>query len=367
MERRTRNATKSGFTLVELLVVIAIIGILIALLLPAIQSAREAARRMQCSNNLRQIGLALQNYLLEKKSFPAGAVTHSVTVGSLAPYTDTETNTTSQDIWLEAGKNVTTSNNPWRGQSWMVETLPFIELGAIYSRWDFKKSVLQNAEVAKQDIAGFYCPTRRVGVRPIDKLIMFQQWESGGTDYGGCAGAVNLADNVTTSTGAHALCGPAYMNQMAGEGSTERALRGYSNAIGIFYPTSTGKGCPLKDIRDGVSHTVAVGEMQRLNPKRGSIASISDLNVSSKTSNDGWAVGGMSTLFCTAVLGTGTDKGQPGGINNNFFESGGSEHPNGANFAMGDGSTKFISEDIDSGVWFYMGARADGQIIQIPD
>ena len=104
--RSSSGRRRRGFTLVELLVVIAIIGILIALLLPAVQAAREAARRMQCSNNLKQIGLALHNYHTTNKAFPPGA------------------------FW------VCPEGELWRG-SILIRLLPYIEQQPLYDQFDF--------------------------------------------------------------------------------------------------------------------------------------------------------------------------------------------------------------------------------------
>jgi len=120
-----------GFTLVELLVVIAIIGILVALLLPAVQAARDAARRSQCANNLKQIGIGLLNFENTNKRFPAGSTTKSPAIGG--PYWST----------------------------WTVDLLPFIEEPGVFDMWN-QKVVLEsvpNMQLKQQRIVTYLCPS----------------------------------------------------------------------------------------------------------------------------------------------------------------------------------------------------------------
>lgn len=129
-----------GFTLVELLVVIAIIGILVALLLPAVQAAREAARRMSCGNNLKQLGLALQNYHDTYKVFPPAHIPFNTA------YPTTPRNETSADNY---------------GPSWMVLILPFMEQQPLHSKIDWSQSMshANNAPVRSVFIEGYVCPS----------------------------------------------------------------------------------------------------------------------------------------------------------------------------------------------------------------
>jgi prepilin-type N-terminal cleavage/methylation domain-containing protein len=131
----------SGFTLVELLVVIAIIGILVGLLLPAVQMAREAARRMQCSNNLHQLGLALHNYESAHKTFPASPA-HPTTEAPGGRY-----------------------NQAWLSWSGLAMLLPFVEQGNVAQqidwgwRWDSNQNGNQNNTLARTRIPGYVCPS----------------------------------------------------------------------------------------------------------------------------------------------------------------------------------------------------------------
>ena len=315
-----RNA-KPAFTLVELLVVITIIGILIALLLPAVQAAREAARRMQCTNNLKQLGLALHNYAAACKVFPPGAICR------YPPNSN-------PDPWVDASS----STPGMHGTSWMVQILPYVEMAALHDKWDFSKNVLGNAAVAMTDVPAFYCPSRRGDVRTKDVAIMFQSWTAGGTDYGGCAGGGNYWSGAGDPP-----CNRVMWNS--------ELVRDYE--LGVF---TLNKATAFRDIPDGTSNTLMTGELQRLHesklPYDDQCHGISD---------DGWAVGGMATLFDTDV-----PPESPGGISNWFAESAGSQHPGGANLGLADGSVQFFSENLDVAVFNALGSRDGGEVVQMP-
>ncbi len=340
---------RPGFTLVELLVVIAIIGILIGLLLPAINSARESGRRASCQNNLKQLGLTLLAYEGEKGSFPPPAIVHTV-IDLPGTY-----NTYAEASSLAAGKNQ-------QGTSWMLEILPYMEYHSLFEQWDRRKSVLGNIKVAETDIKGFYCPSRRSGLRPGDGVFMLNaNMTAGGTDYGGCTGRMNGWKNDPTAPGP-----PAYhFFETLELPAPSQPQTPTFPLVGIFSRCNI--GTKLIEITDGTTHTIMIGELQRL------VETASSGEFGDQTSLDGWAYGGCATLF-----GTSTDPGHsnPGGMNAingyKFFESPGSDHRGGANFGMADGSVVFLSEKIDStsagnaSLFPLLGSMADGQPASLP-
>ena len=147
---RQSDVQRHGFTLVELLVVIAIIGILVALLLPAIQAAREAARRGQCMNHIKQMMLAMHNHESAKKCFPSGGIAPYVSIENYL--TDSKTNPANpQGAPLGPEK---------QGLSWAYQILPYLEESATY---DLKRSDVLNAII----ISAYHCPSKRGPTRSV--------------------------------------------------------------------------------------------------------------------------------------------------------------------------------------------------------
>jgi len=330
-----RARRRAAFSLVELLVVIAIISVLIGLLLPAVQGARESARRTSCSSNVKQLALALLQYESSNNRLPAGARVTRIAPASL--------NHDEFDPWREARLQGSEYDpvHHFGGTSWVLEILPHLDATNVHTAWNRQTNVFGNHATAQAEIAGLYCPSRRSAIRTGQgdrEVLLDPMWQGGGTDYGGCAGR----RTTFASTGDHHFL----------------ARHGVADVQLFDGPFRANAGAPMAAIRDGLSNQILVGELQRLTPTTA---------VNGVRGQDGWAVGGAATLFSTAVD---SSVGNPGGMSNGYFESPGSEHSGGAYFAMADGSVHFFSADIDAAtptsVFPLLGSIRDGQVASVP-
>ncbi len=350
-----------GFTLVELLVVIAIIGVLVALLLPAVQSARESARRIQCANQLRQLALACLNYESSQQVLPPVAAMRT------GPRTESSHGGYSI-VWEEI---VRVNVEGVRGHSWIMEILPFIEQQALADRYDKNYSPLHNItrngfEVA--DILTLYCPSRRRGIETTEQQYMLLSAPGpsgvrnqmtglgitvGGTDYGAVIGAGNCFDNLGVKSW--------FLGYIC--------LGVNGEAAGPMMPSDpSGKGPELQVVTDGTSQTVMLGELQRLwadeNDPR--FPGGGRDGYPSARSVDGWLFGGAATTFDsqinTQITNIGENRFLTGGVNSWFFEHAGSEHPGGAQLAMVDGSVNWFSENADPLVHMARTTRAGNEL-----
>ena len=347
---------KTAFTIVELLVVVAIIATLVGLLLPAVQGAREAARRTQCGNNLRQLATAVLAYETQMGHFPAATNTTEKggSASCLGCYDPVK------EARLAPGSFTAGTRH---GTSWILDVLPFMEEKNIADRWDRQTNVLGNAALAQTDIAGLYCPTRRSGIRTgsgDNKNLVDDSWRGGGTDYGGCQGRLDGFYNNTSERHRFVDMSASTSTPSVATATAPRIRHDSGLLDGLFGSTQPKTAAAA---RDGLSNAIMLGEMQRLRPILGGSGANQTYN---RTSYDGWAVGGVATLFNVA---TDPERSNTGGLNNLFFESPGSDHLGGAFFAMGDGSVRFVSEFVDAkdnaAVFPLLGSIKDGGIASI--
>jgi prepilin-type N-terminal cleavage/methylation domain-containing protein/prepilin-type processing-associated H-X9-DG protein len=319
--RRRRARGREGFTLVELLVVIAIIGILIALLLPAVQAAREAARRLQCSNNLRQVAVALHNYHAALGTFPAGAY---YPVGA----------------------------SPGNRHTWLESLMPYLEMQATYNRLDFSRptSVRPNRDVLLGlEIPNLACPSD-------PEAGLQENFEAGAYRPGG-PGTYSMGASYTPCGGPVAMWNLCFIPAMTPNINCKGYLGGVDNygAPGMFAGGPVAYS--LRDCSDGTSNTFLIGEtLTRQHPHRGYFNS--HLNVATTNLPPNHVVPYIAE--CPPAPQATSSKRTWCEVRAAGFDS---RHPGGVHMALTDGSVQFIDEIIDYPAWNFLGDKADGEAI----
>ena len=303
-----------GFTLIEVLVVLAIIAILIALLVPAVQRVREAASRAQCSNNLKQIALAVHAFHDAEQRIPFNQF---------------------EGIY---GGGV--DSHAW---SWLARLLPYIDQGSLYAHGKIPNATLKQSGVIDQQIAIFFCPSDsarsgpRLDAGNLDGILVGQ------TNYKGVSGS-NWGDDLQGDGGKNF---PTDWRHLGANGSYD----GHSDGDGMFYRLDYQRPLRLVQISDGTSNTFMVGE-----------------DVPALDWWCSWPYANNANGTCAIP----PNIKQPNGTeyppwdwqNNESFRS---KHPGGLQFAYADGSVRFVQDSIKLSTYRAMATIAGGENAQLPD
>ncbi len=301
---------RRGFTLIELLVVIAIIAVLVAIVLPAVQQAREAARRSQCSNNLKQYGVAMANYHEALGCFPFAATNNAANA---------------------------------KRRTWIVSLWPYMDQSGLFNQWNFNLNFhdAPNVDLTTKDLAIYKCPSDSGSVK-----------NTGGSNrvrgnYGVCWGSFAIPHTGRTDGGG-------------------RALFGWDNGTGARGPEA--RSSRYRDISDGASNTLMMSEMRRAVQSddvdtRGDLwndDSVGFLFMTIATPN--------STLpdyprGCPTDLNSTTNVGLPCIAGAPWQVASRSMHTGGVQSLLCDGSIHFISNNIDLQTWQRLGTIAQNDVV----
>ena len=376
-----RSDSQRGFTLVELLVVIAIIGILVGLLLPAVQAAREAARRMQCSNNLKQIGLAVLNYESAIRRFPPGRLAPDFTIGGV-----TQQSYTSYPTTLAAG-----STTGFRSVHTFI--LPYMEQNNIYSLIDFSKPtsvrmttgggvtpVNANYQAYANAAGLFICPScPNTGVLITENNYRYNF--GGSTPFGGSRGSDRNDLEATSPAGFSSKGNGAFT---IGNGLNVGAISdGLSNTV-FFSERTKGSGKPLtglpaiEDVTNMLSRPQGLVDADVMMADCGAMAPQTNggFNFNSMGRwlpgtdfSNGWPFGFYSSTMYNHVappnwksIDCGTRSAIPDAPGEHAIITARSLHTGGVNASNGDGSVRFVSNSVDVLVWRAQGTRDGGEV-----
>lgn len=330
---------RRGFTLIELLVVIAIIAVLVALLLPAVQQARESARRAQCKGNLKQIGLALQNYHETFNTFPMG-------------------------------NNNANPGGGW-GQSWWVGLMPALDKATVFEAWNHEivnagyQATSNGALVSNTAMPFAKCPS--------SPMTPYEIANNGG---GFVASPVSHYAGISGS-----------YPDPTGRALPGNAANGLPSNFGVLFFRSRIR---LSDITDGSTNQIIVGEQSDWCIQTGagnSAGTIGQQRIAIASWPHGMFMGssgfGDRTFNCTTLRHPPGFKEADGGHNANNVAGGcmlrgicgnsgvnnpiQAAHPGGVHVAMADGSVKFVSETFNLQTWLNLGVRDDGFVANLGD
>ncbi|HUE74234.1 MAG TPA: DUF1559 domain-containing protein [Pirellulaceae bacterium] len=374
-----RFRIRAGFTLVELLVVIAIIGILVALLLPAVQFARESSRRTACSNNLRQIGTAVHNFHDTNGRLPsAGWRDWCAAMVAVRPPGVSVNDYPQLGCMLcyqRAGQWVTSfademgrvyTKPPQQGAGWAMQILPYLELDTIISGAKVRETT--NVFVRSVPLKGYICPSRGLPF----KLSSGSARNSGPLHYAApYFGPVNRGINASSYWGVISLAEPdsstdTNFRRFSGWDTTNPAAGPFGGAVNHNRRDSA---YTLGSISDGTAYTIMFGEKWQRPDQYQTGAWNDDHGIMSGVDQDGLRLGDREPLRDGTQVRLAPIPGvHPGGLVNGdnaccswwrdvrgniptFGSRFGSAHPNGMNAALADASVKVVSYNIDRGVF----------------